>query len=47
MGPGIATRRHQGIADALIASSAEAVGAAVLTRNVRDFALTPVRVLTY
>jgi predicted nucleic acid-binding protein len=33
--------------DSLIASAAEAVGAAVLTRNVRDFALTPVRVLTY
>ena len=35
------------IADALIASAAAAVDAAVLTRNVRDFALTPVRVLTY
>jgi len=33
--------------DALIAAMADAVGAAVLTRNVRDFALTPVRVLTY
>lgn len=33
--------------DALIASAADAVGAAVLTRNVKDFALTPVRVETY
>ncbi len=33
--------------DALIASAADAIGAAVLTRNVRDFALTPVRVETY
>jgi len=33
--------------DALIASAADAIGAAVLTRNVRGFALTPVRVETY
>lgn len=33
--------------DALIASAADAVDAAVLTRNVRDFQLTPVRVVTY
>jgi predicted nucleic acid-binding protein len=33
--------------DALIAAAAEAVDAAVLTRNVRDFALTPVRVESY
>lgn len=33
--------------DALIASAAEAIGAAVLTRNAKDFALTPVRVETY
>ena len=33
--------------DALVAAAADTVGAAVLTRNVRDFALTPVRVLTY
>jgi predicted nucleic acid-binding protein len=33
--------------DALIASAAAAIDAAVLTRNVRDFALTPVRVETY
>jgi predicted nucleic acid-binding protein len=36
-----------GLADALIAASASALGAAVLTRNVRDFVLTPVRVETY
>jgi predicted nucleic acid-binding protein len=35
------------LADALIAAEAHHMGAAVLTRNVRDFALTPVRVLTY
>ena len=34
-------------ADALIAASAEAIDAAVLTRNVRDFALTSARVETY
>jgi predicted nucleic acid-binding protein len=33
--------------DALIAASAEALDAAVLTRNVRDFALTPARIETY
>ena len=33
--------------DALIASAAQAIDAAVLTRNVRDFALTPVRIETY
>jgi predicted nucleic acid-binding protein len=33
--------------DALIASAAAAIDAAVLTRNVRDFALTPVRIETY
>jgi predicted nucleic acid-binding protein len=35
------------LGDALIAAAAEAVGAAVLTRNVRDFALAEVRVETY
>jgi predicted nucleic acid-binding protein len=35
------------LADALIAAAAASVGAAVLTRNARDFALTPVRVLAY
>ena len=39
--------RSLSAADALIASAAEAVGAAVLSRNVRDFALTPVRVETF
>jgi predicted nucleic acid-binding protein len=42
------SRGHQlSLADALIAAAAESVGAAVLTRNVRDFALTPVRVEAY
>jgi predicted nucleic acid-binding protein len=35
------------LTDALIAASAHHLDAAVLTRNVRDFALTPVRVETY
>jgi len=43
--------REQGatlhLPDALIAAAADAVGATVLTRNLRDFALTPVRVETY
>jgi predicted nucleic acid-binding protein len=34
-------------ADALIATAADAVGATILTRNERDFALTPVPVATY
>lgn len=36
-----------GTMDALIAASAFHLDAAVLTRNVRDFALTPVRIETY
>jgi predicted nucleic acid-binding protein len=36
-----------GLADALIAAAAWFDGAAILTRNARDFALTPVRVETY
>jgi predicted nucleic acid-binding protein len=39
--------RRLSLADALIAAAAEDSGAAVLTRNVRDFALTPVRIETY
>lgn len=39
--------RHLSLADSLIAAAAESVGAAVLTRNVRDFALTPVRIEIY
>jgi predicted nucleic acid-binding protein len=39
--------RHLSLADALIAAAAEVLGAAVLTRNAHDFALTPVRVETY
>jgi predicted nucleic acid-binding protein len=35
------------LADSLIAAAAHTVGAAVLTRNVRDFALTPVTVERY
>ncbi|HSO28967.1 MAG TPA: PIN domain-containing protein [Candidatus Sulfomarinibacteraceae bacterium] len=35
------------VTDALIAAAADVVDAAVLTRDLRDFALTPVRVLTY
>jgi predicted nucleic acid-binding protein len=42
-----AAGRHLSLADALIAAAADAVHAAVLTRNVRDFAMTPVRVETY
>ena len=36
-----------GLADALIAAAAYTDGAAILTRNTRDFALTPVRLVTY
>jgi predicted nucleic acid-binding protein len=36
-----------GLADALIAAAAFTDHAAVLTRNTRDFVLTPVRVITY
>jgi predicted nucleic acid-binding protein len=39
--------RHLSLPDALIAAAAIASDAAVLTRNVRDFALTPVRIETY
>lgn len=39
--------RHLSLPDALIAAAADAIGAAVLTRNVKDFALTPVRVEKY
>jgi predicted nucleic acid-binding protein len=35
------------LADALIAAAAFDLDAAVLTRNVRDFSLTPVRIETY
>jgi len=38
---------HLSLADSLIASAAAAVGAAVLTRNVKDFGLTPVDIETY
>ncbi len=39
--------RALSLADALIAGAAEASDATVLTRNVRDFRLTPVRVEAY
>jgi predicted nucleic acid-binding protein len=39
--------RQLSLADALIAAAADAAGAMVLTRNTRDFALTPVRVDSY
>ena len=39
--------RHLSLPDALIAAGAHDVGAAVLTRNVKDFALTSVKVETY
>lgn len=35
------------LADALIAAAADSMGATVLTRNRRDFSLTPVPVQTY
>ena len=38
---------HLSLADSLIAAAASAVGAAVLTRNVKDFSLTPVEIETY
>lgn len=44
-----ARRRGQSLslADALIAAAAHSTNATVLTRNVRDFSLTPVRVESY
>ena len=42
-----AAGRTLGLADALIAADAHTDNAAVLTRNTRDFALTPVRLVTY
>jgi predicted nucleic acid-binding protein len=42
-----AAGRHLSLPDALIAAAAIASDAAVLTRNVRDFALTPARIETY
>ena len=39
--------RHLSLPDALIAAAADAIDAAVLTRNVKDFELTPVQVETY
>jgi len=42
-----AAGRHLSLADSLIAVAAHATDAAVLTRNVRNFAMTPVRIETY
>ena len=42
-----ATGRTLGLAAALIAAAAYVDGAAVLTRNTSDFALTHVRLVTY
>jgi predicted nucleic acid-binding protein len=39
--------RHLGLPHALIAATAHALDSVVLTRNVRGFSLTPVRVETY
>ena len=39
--------RTLGLPDALIAAAAFHLGGGVATRNVRDFALTPVRIETY
>ncbi|MGH2455280.1 MAG: type II toxin-antitoxin system VapC family toxin [Candidatus Limnocylindria bacterium] len=39
--------RSLSLADALIASAADALGCTILTRNVRDFALTPAPVERY
>jgi predicted nucleic acid-binding protein len=35
------------LSDALIAATTDALGAVLITRNVRDFAITPVQVSTY
>ena len=42
-----AAGRTLSLADSLIAAAADSMGATVLTRNVRDFSLTPVPVETY
>jgi predicted nucleic acid-binding protein len=46
-----ATARDHGLAlslaDALVAAAAESLEAVIVTRNVRDFRLTPVSVETY
>jgi predicted nucleic acid-binding protein len=39
--------RTLSLADSLIAAAADSMGATVVTRNLRDFALTPVPVQTY
>jgi predicted nucleic acid-binding protein len=42
-----ATGRTLGLPDSLIAAAAFQLGGVVVTRNVRDFGLTPVRIETY
>lgn len=42
-----AAGRTLGLPDSLIAAAAFHLGGGVVTRNVRDFALTPVRIETY
>ena len=42
-----AAGRKLGLPDALIAAAAFHLNGGVVTRNIRDFALTPVRVVTY
>ena len=46
-GDALRSGRTLSLADALIAAAAQAVSATVLTRNVRDFSLTPVPVEAY
>lgn len=38
---------HLSLPDALVAAAADAIDATVLTRNVKDFSLTPVRIESY
>jgi predicted nucleic acid-binding protein len=42
-----ATGRTLSLADSLIAAAADSMGATVLTRNVRDFSMTPVPIVRY
>lgn len=39
--------RTLSLSDSLIAAAADLLGATILTRNLRDFALTPVRAIAY
>jgi predicted nucleic acid-binding protein len=42
-----ASGRTLSLADSLIAAAADSMGATVLTRNVRDFSMTPVPIVRY